>query len=59
MHLGVEIRKGDYNSREDLNEALKGVRSAFPNDRRINWGVERNNKRLNDDGNYLLLLQFR
>ena len=25
MHLGVEIRKGDYNSREDLNEALKGV----------------------------------
>ena len=24
-HLGVEIRKGDYNNREDFNEALKGV----------------------------------
>lgn len=24
-HLGVEIRKGDYNSREEFNEALKGV----------------------------------
>lgn len=23
--LGVEIRKGDYNSREDFNEALKGI----------------------------------
>ena len=24
-HLGVEVRKGDYNSREDFNEALKGI----------------------------------
>ncbi len=24
-HLGVEIRKGDYNNREDFNSALKGV----------------------------------
>ena len=24
-HLGVEVRKGDYNSREDFNIALKGV----------------------------------
>jgi len=24
-HLGIEIRKGDYNSRPDFNEALKGV----------------------------------
>lgn len=24
-HLGVEIRKGDYNSREELNEAFKGI----------------------------------
>ncbi|MEM5564730.1 SDR family oxidoreductase [Psychroserpens sp. AS72] len=24
-HLGIEIRKGDYNNREDFNEALKGV----------------------------------
>lgn len=24
-HLGVEVRKGDYNSREEFNEALKGV----------------------------------
>jgi len=24
-HLGVEVRKGDYNSRDEFNEALKGV----------------------------------
>ncbi|WP_421896884.1 SDR family oxidoreductase [Marinoscillum sp.] len=24
-HLGVEVRKGDYNSREDFDQALKGV----------------------------------
>ncbi|MEQ9262583.1 MAG: SDR family oxidoreductase [Owenweeksia sp.] len=24
-HLGVEVRKGDYNSREDFNKALKGI----------------------------------
>ncbi|NNK79870.1 MAG: NAD(P)H-binding protein, partial [Flavobacteriales bacterium] len=24
-HLGVEIRKGDYNSREEFDEALKGI----------------------------------
>jgi len=24
-HLGIEIRKGDYNSREDFNAALKGI----------------------------------
>lgn len=24
-HLGVEVRKGDYNSREDFNAALKGI----------------------------------
>ena len=24
-HLGVEVRQGDYNSREDFNEALKGI----------------------------------
>ena len=24
-HLGVEVRKGDYNSREDFNTALKGI----------------------------------
>ncbi|MEM9859173.1 MAG: NAD(P)H-binding protein [Bacteroidota bacterium] len=24
-HLGIEIRKGDYNSREDFNDALKGI----------------------------------
>lgn len=24
-HLGVEIRKGDYNSRDQFNEALKGI----------------------------------
>lgn len=24
-HLGVELRKGDYNSREDFNKALKGI----------------------------------
>ena len=24
-HLGVEVRKGDYNSREDFDKALKGV----------------------------------
>lgn len=24
-HLGVEVRKGDYTSREDFNEALKGI----------------------------------
>jgi len=24
-HLGIEIRKGDYNNREDLDKALKGI----------------------------------
>ena len=24
-HLGVEVRKGDYNNREDFNEALQGI----------------------------------
>tara|TARA_R110002096_G_scaffold153285_6_gene316993 strand:- start:6693 stop:7616 length:924 start_codon:yes stop_codon:yes gene_type:complete len=28
-HLGVEIRKGDYNSREDFNAALEGVDSVI------------------------------
>lgn len=28
-HLGVEIRKGDYNSRDDFNAALKGVDSVI------------------------------
>ena len=28
-HLGVEIRAGDYNSREQFNEALKGVDSCL------------------------------
>ncbi len=28
-HLGIEIRKGDYNSREDFNKALKGVDSVL------------------------------
>ncbi|WP_044203465.1 SDR family oxidoreductase [Flammeovirga sp. OC4] len=25
QHLGIEIRKGDYNSREEYNDALKGI----------------------------------
>lgn len=28
-HLGIEVRKGDYNSREDFNKALKGVDSVL------------------------------
>ena len=28
-HLGVELRKGDYNSREDFNAALQGVDSVM------------------------------
>ena len=28
-HLGIEVRKGDYNSREDFNTALKGVDSML------------------------------
>lgn len=28
-HLGIELRKGDYNSREDFNAALKGVDSVL------------------------------
>lgn len=28
-HLGIEIRKGDYNSREDFNSALKGIDSIL------------------------------
>jgi len=28
-HLGIEVRKGDYNSREDFNAALKGVDSML------------------------------
>jgi len=28
-HLGVEVRKGDYNSREDFNSALKGIDSVL------------------------------
>lgn len=29
FHLGTEIRKGDYNSREDFDSALKGVDSVL------------------------------
>ena len=28
-HLGIEVRKGDYNSREDFNTALKGIDSIL------------------------------
>ena len=28
-HLGIEVRKGDYNNREDFNVALKGVDSML------------------------------
>jgi NAD(P)H dehydrogenase (quinone) len=28
-HLGIEVRKGDYNSREDFNAALKGIDSVL------------------------------
>jgi NAD(P)H dehydrogenase (quinone) len=28
-HLGIEVRKGDYSSREDFNSALKGVDSVM------------------------------
>jgi len=28
-HLAIEIRKGDYNNREDLNTALNGVDSVL------------------------------
>lgn len=28
-HLGITIRKGDYNSREDFNSALKGIDSVL------------------------------
>ncbi|WP_117879816.1 SDR family oxidoreductase [Aureibaculum luteum] len=28
-HLGIEIRKGDYNSRDDFNTALKGIDSLL------------------------------
>ena len=28
-HLGIEVRKGDYNSREDFNSALKGIDSVL------------------------------
>jgi NAD(P)H dehydrogenase (quinone) len=28
-HLGIEIRKGDYNSREDFNNALKGIEAVL------------------------------
>ena len=28
-HLGIEVRKGDYNSREDFNTALKGIDSVL------------------------------
>lgn len=28
-HLGIEVRKGDYNSREDFNKALNGVDSVL------------------------------
>lgn len=28
-HLGIEVRKGDYNSREEFNKALKGVDSVL------------------------------
>jgi NAD(P)H dehydrogenase (quinone) len=28
-HLGIEIRKGDYNSREEFNSALKGIDSVL------------------------------
>lgn len=28
-HLGIEVRKGDYNSRDDFNSALKGIDSVL------------------------------
>lgn len=28
-HLGIEVRRGDYNSREDFNTALKGIDSVL------------------------------
>ncbi|WP_158851031.1 SDR family oxidoreductase [Algibacter sp. L1A34] len=28
-HLGIEVRKGDYNSREDFNKALNGIDSVL------------------------------
>ena len=28
-HLGVEVRKGDYNNREDFNEALQGIHKVL------------------------------
>jgi len=28
-HLGITIKKGDYNSREDFNSALKGIDSVL------------------------------
>ena len=28
-HLGIEVRKGDYNSQKDFNAALKGVDSVL------------------------------
>ncbi len=28
-HLGIEIRKGDYNSRSDFDEALKGINAVL------------------------------
>jgi NAD(P)H dehydrogenase (quinone) len=29
LHLGVEVRKGDYNSREQFDEALKGINTVL------------------------------
>ncbi len=47
-HLGVEVRKGDYNSREQFNEALKSVDAVL-----LVSGMDDPNKRIQQHRNVI------
>lgn len=48
VHLGVEVRKGDYNSREDFDKALEGVDSVL-----LVSGMDEPQKRIQQHRNVL------
>ena len=50
-YLGVEIRKGDYNSREDFNSALQGVDAVL-----LVSGMDEPQKRIQQHRNVILAL---
>ena len=47
-HLGIEVRKGDYNSREEFNEALSGVEAVL-----LVSGMDKPEKRIQQHRNVI------